>query len=115
MRKGFGWLLSAAFTWAGAQTPAFYGAGDLPGGNPASYLFAISANGRVAVGWSSSTNGTEACYWTHATGLVPLGDLPGGTFTSIAWGVSYDGAVIVGQDALRAVPRRSCGGARRAR
>jgi len=97
MRKGtlIAWVLLVAVSVA--QTPAFYGAGDLPGGSYSSNLFAISANGRVAVGWSSSANGTEACYWTLETGLVPLGDLPGGTFTSIAWGASFDGSVIVGQ------------------
>jgi len=39
---------------------SFQGLGDLPGGSVFSYAFAVSADGRVVVGNSSSMNGTQA-------------------------------------------------------
>jgi probable HAF family extracellular repeat protein len=83
-------LLSAA------RAATFRGLGDLPGGTFMSVGQAISADGRVAVGYSSSSNGTEAAYWRAETGWVGIGDLPGGTFSSFANAVSRDGSVIVG-------------------
>lgn len=72
--------------------------GELPGGQIRSAAHAISGNGQIIVGESSSAMGirSEAFRWTVAEGMVGLGDLPGGTFDSIAWAVSSNGAVVVG-------------------
>lgn len=69
---------------------------DLPGGLVHSQAHAVSANGAISVGFSSSTrafNG-EAVLW-DATGVHPLTDTPG-PFTSSANGISDDGSIIVG-------------------
>ena len=71
----------------------------VPGGLSAAT--AISGDGRVIVGGSSSSRVTlpydgEAVRWTREEGMVPLGDLPEGLFSSSATGVSFDGSVIVG-------------------
>ena len=63
-----------------ADPPFFMGVGDLPGGGISSQAFAVSADGLVVVGGSSSANGGEAFRWTQAGGMVGLGDLPGGGF-----------------------------------
>ena len=80
-----------------ADPPFFMGLGDLPGGGIFSQAFAVSADGLVVVGVSSSANGGEAFRWTQAGGMVGLGDLPGGSFSSVAWSVSGDGSVVVGK------------------
>jgi len=71
----------------------------VPGGLSAAT--AISGDGRVIVGGSSSSRVTlpydgEAVRWTREEGMAPLGDLPDGLFSSSATGVSFDGSVIVG-------------------
>lgn len=74
---------------------------DLPEPGFLSFSFAnaVSANGQVVVGGSSSTRhvdrGEQAFRWTQAGGMEPLGILPG-TFQSQALAVSSDGGVIVG-------------------
>jgi probable HAF family extracellular repeat protein len=80
-----------------AHAASFQGLGELPGGSIASYAYAVSADGNVVVGSSSSTSGYQAFRWTAATGMVGLGDLAGGTYYSEAFGVSGDGSVVVGQ------------------
>jgi probable HAF family extracellular repeat protein len=70
--------------------------GDLPGGTYSSAARAVSANGWVAVGQSSSAAGTEAFRWTEAGGMVGLGDLPGGGFYSAALSTDATGSVVVG-------------------
>lgn len=71
------------------------GLGHLPGGN-LSAANAVSADGSVIVGYSSSNLvGAEAFRWTAGGGMVGLGLLPGG-HQSIANGVSADGSVVVG-------------------
>lgn len=79
-----------------ALAASFRGLGDLPGGSFLSVATGVSSNGQVVVGYSSSSNGTEAVRWTPSNGLVGLGDLPGGTFSSVANAVSPEGTVIVG-------------------
>ncbi len=74
---------------------SFEGLGDLPGGSVNSQARAVSADGLVVVGWSSSGSGQEAFRWTQAGGMVGLGDFPGGEFGSQAYGVSADGSVVV--------------------
>lgn len=61
-----------------------------------SLALGASGDGSVIVGYSRSTNGTEAFRWDSEGGMVGLGDLPGGGFGSIARAVSSDGSVIVG-------------------
>lgn len=70
--------------------------GDLPGGTSSSSAYGISNNGSYVVGGSNSFNGSEAFFWSEATGMQALGDLQGGRFTSSAWGVTDDGRYIVG-------------------
>jgi probable HAF family extracellular repeat protein len=70
--------------------------GFLSGGsNPNSWASAVSADGAVVVGASTSGSSEEGFRWTSATGMVGLGFLPGGT-SSAASLVSGDGQVIVG-------------------
>src|SRR5438093_4900579 len=75
---------------------SFQGLGDLPGGIFSSSAFGVSADGKVVVGSSQSSNGLEAFRWTATNGIVGLGDLPGGNFYSWASGVSSDSTVVVG-------------------
>ena len=82
-----GALALSAFTAFGTASPAsaeamFMGLGDLPGGRVASFANAVSADGSVVVGHSSSAlalgSAYEAFRWTAADGMIGLGDLPGG-------------------------------------
>ncbi len=79
---------------------SFQGLGDLTGGDYFSQGRAVSANGLVVIGGSTSSSGHEAFRWTEATGLVGLSDLPGGPFQSGALGLSADGSVVVGSGNL---------------
>ena len=73
------------------------GLGYLPGGQPDSRAYGISANGQVLVWASSCTQGRQAFRWTAQEGMVGLGCLAGGSFTSFAERASSDGSVIVGE------------------
>ncbi len=89
--------VTTAFRWTAAT--GFTDLGDLPGGSTYSLAYAMSANGNVIVGYSSSANsgtGKEGFRWTPATGIQPLGDLLGGKCDSDATAISADGSVIVG-------------------
>lgn len=93
-----GWATNAASNneaFRGSPAAGLSGLGDLAGGSFTSWANAVSPDGAVVVGYSSSSNGTEAFRWTSA-GMVGLGDLPGGSFNSWANAVSQDGAVVVG-------------------
>lgn len=79
-----------------ATPPIFTGLGDLPGGNFKSEAFAISADGNVVVGRSSTYDGTEPFRWTLNGGMSGLGHLAGGNHMDVAYAVSADGSVIVG-------------------
>ena len=79
-----------------ASAASFRGLGDLAGGSFASVATAVSADGKVVAGYSSTTNGYEAVRWTAATGLRRLGELPGGTYASFGNAISADGTTIVG-------------------
>jgi probable HAF family extracellular repeat protein len=74
----------------------FIGLGDLPGSSFNSITAGISADGRVVVGCSWSSQGFQAFRWTQETGMIGLGDLPGGEFKSCAQAVSGDGQIVVG-------------------
>jgi probable HAF family extracellular repeat protein len=70
---------------------------DSSGGD--SRAHAISFDGSVVVGWSSTNNGIRAFRWTESDGMLNLGIVPpAGTFpTSNAFAVSGDGQVIGGE------------------
>lgn len=72
--------------------------GDLPGGEYWSSAIAVSEDGSVVVGFSSSERSRliEGFYWTARTGMVALGGLYEGHIYSIARGVSADGVTVVG-------------------
>lgn len=61
-----------------------------------SKALSISGDGKIVVGSSESSPGTQAFKWTQGAGMVGLGDLPGGAFYSTANGISQDGTTIVG-------------------
>lgn len=70
----------------------------LPGADPndpRNCANAMSADGKVVVGWSNSTRWMEAFRWTEAGGSSGLGVLPGHANSS-AEAVNADGSVVVG-------------------
>ncbi len=74
--------------------------GELPGGSQFASPNAITPDGRVIVGTSSSAatgTGSEAFRWSLGFGWQALGDLAGGATQSVAYSVSADGWVVVGQ------------------
>jgi len=83
----------------------FEGLGYLPGGsNTFSTANAVSADGSVVVGMSTSANSEqEAFRWTPTGGMLGLGFLPGG-ISSWASFVSADGQVIVGSVGISSEP-----------
>lgn len=92
---------------AGAQA-SFTGlgfAGSRPDGQRYSYAYAVSANGGVIVGTTTTPAGQEAFRWTTIGGMEALGDLPGGGVSSVAYSVSADGAVIAGDGRAGEVSR----------
>ncbi len=81
----------------GWSQASFQGLGWLSGGvTPVSRAYAISDNGVVVVGSSSSSIGKQSYRWTAGGGMSGLGILPGGTSSS-ARRVSATGTVIVGE------------------
>jgi probable HAF family extracellular repeat protein len=72
------------------------GLGDLPGGQVRSNAQAVSADGSVVVGYSSTASGDEAYRWTASDGMVGLGHLTGYA-NSYSDAVSADGSVVVGR------------------
>ncbi|HEX6962932.1 MAG TPA: hypothetical protein VF175_13765 [Lacipirellula sp.] len=100
---GAGFSLSfEAFRWT--QPAGMVPLGDLPGGGYYSFANAVSADGSVIVGASTSTasgvSDLEAFRWTAGGGMVGLGDLPGGRFDSFATGISANGSIVVGASAV---------------
>lgn len=85
----------------------FGGLGYLPGGSsPSSGANAVSADGAVIVGVSTSANSDQEGFrWTIATGMTGLGFLPGGTSSAASF-VSDDGQVIVGSAGFAWDPSR---------
>jgi serine/threonine protein kinase len=99
--SGLGGPGHEAFRWR-ADTGMVY-LGDLPGSLRVGQVNGLSADGEVAVGWSSSGNGDnaghaerEAFRWTEGGGMTGLGDVAGGGFESSAEAISDDGSVIAG-------------------
>lgn len=81
----------------GAPQAELHGLGNLGGGDFESRAYAVSANGRVVVGYSKTPAGTEAFRWTPEEGMVGLGSLSPTDMESIARDVSADGRVVVGR------------------
>ncbi len=91
-----GFLIIACLADAASARATFHGLGDLPGGLVQSGARAVSADGLVVVGASTSSNGREAFRWTEAGGMEALGALYAENFDSGGQGVSADGSVVVG-------------------
>ncbi len=70
----------------------FHRLGLLPGGDPPSTAWDVSANGSVIVGWARGDRGRQAFRWTKQTGMVGLL----APAESQALGISLDGTVTVG-------------------
>lgn len=94
--------------WCGSNTGSCYegfvataaGPGEGLGAfnDQASDAFAISADGSVVVGNSSSESGTSSFRWTAAMGMVEIEGLAPAAYShNTAFGVSADGSVVVGQ------------------
>lgn len=83
---------------AEAQTPSFNFVGIAPGGNR-SHITALSADGRVATGYTEypiGTNRETSFTWSQAGGRTDFGLLPGFTVNNRPSGISADGSVVVG-------------------
>lgn len=95
-----------------AATTKFQGLGNLGDPSfPRSWAYAVSADGKVVVGASSSEIGKshiEAFRWTEQNGMVGLGYLPVQMLRgdSRAYGTSKDGKIIVGAS-LKWIARQS--------
>ncbi len=87
--------LTATLALSGyAQDAILVGIGDIPGGNVWSVATAVSGDGQVVGGRSTTEAGTIACIWTAERGLQPIGALSGGVvFSSEVGALSYDGTV----------------------
>jgi probable HAF family extracellular repeat protein len=92
---------------ASATEPYFQGLGDLPGGAFESVANAVSADGRVVVGYGvseASDPDIEAFRWTLPEGMTGLGSLPAAPYiSSEATALNADGSLIVGWSATRRV------------
>jgi len=85
-----------AVRWNSSGVPLVLG--DLPGGDTYAWAYAISEDGSVVVGGSSTDEPGGAFRWTAAGGMQNLGVLPGGEAGgSGAHAVSPDGVVVLGQ------------------
>jgi probable HAF family extracellular repeat protein len=84
--------MEQAFLWT--QARGMVGLGFLPG-STYSFPNAVSSDGSVVVGTSSSAGGYPGFRWTQSTGMVSIGNLPGRQ-TTHPFGVSTDGRFIVG-------------------
>lgn len=87
----------AALALPAAGQPTISNLGVLSGGTQSySLAYAISDDGLVVTGTSSSAAGQRAIRWTEATGLQNLGTLQDYTLDSVGQAVSADGSVITG-------------------
>ena len=98
-RLGVAGLLALAASTTLAAQVSLSGLPDLAGGALFSEGRAVSDDGTVVVGRSSSaastSNNDEGVRWSGGNTLA-LGDLPGGEYSSVARGVSADGTLTVG-------------------
>jgi probable HAF family extracellular repeat protein len=86
--------LSEAFRWT-IET-GFVRLGKLREENTNIQANALSDDGKVIVGESSSSGKGEAFRWTAETGMVSLGKLRAGARYTVAKSISGDGRIIVG-------------------
>src|SRR5262245_51102467 len=95
-------LVSSISVYA-EEDPNFMGLGDLAGGAVESTATAVSADGKVVVGYSKSSGlipsgGDEAFRWEKSGQMIGLGALqsePNFRF-SRATGVNGDGSIVIG-------------------
>lgn len=86
--------LGTAVRWVNGAAPESLG--YLPGGGwNASRAEAVSPDGAVIVGRSTSEKGAEPFLWTESAGMIGLGQLPGATHGT-AEAVSSGGRFVVG-------------------
>ncbi|WP_250461582.1 hypothetical protein [Microbulbifer litoralis] len=88
-------LFLAGCSLTESPRPPFEGLGDLPGGKISSSASAVSADGRVVVGQSSSAEDSVEAYRWEDGEMTPIGTLRPGDLSS-ANDVSADGATVVG-------------------
>ncbi|MCI0621891.1 MAG: hypothetical protein L0387_09510 [Acidobacteria bacterium] len=74
--KGTSSSCTATVTVLASEAASFQSLGNLPGGD-SSQAYAVSADGSVVVGISSSESGDQAFRWTSKEGMIGLGYLPG--------------------------------------
>ncbi len=82
-----------AFRWTDAGGMEWLG--SLEGGGDEAFALGMSNDGRVVVGWSSSSHGSEAFRWTPDFGMESLG-VGRSECSSRANDVSGDGRIAVG-------------------
>ncbi|MDP2323550.1 MAG: GlyGly-CTERM sorting domain-containing protein, partial [Gammaproteobacteria bacterium] len=84
-----------AFRWT--EGSGTVGLGFLSGGGtPMSGARAVSADGEIVVGYSSSAAGGSPFMWTQVNGMQPLPVLPG-TVGAEASAISPDGSIVIGR------------------
>ncbi len=88
-------LRNEALLWTRPNPPAFTNLGVLPGGF-GSVGYALSADGLVVTGSSTSTAGERAFRWTAGGGMVSLGVLTNYAASSLGQAVNSDGSVVAG-------------------
>jgi probable HAF family extracellular repeat protein len=94
-----------AFRWTPSGGMIGLGAFSLPTGPPFSYGRAVSGDGQIVTGFSTTSNFQEAFVWSADTGLRNVLDVLTTTYgvTVTGWllaygqGISPDGTIIVGQ------------------
>jgi probable HAF family extracellular repeat protein len=100
-------LSTEAFRWTQAGGMQALGVIS-PGVDHLSYGAAVSADGSVIAGYSTTATGAyNAFRWTQATGMVSLGGLGGTDGFTRADAMSADGSVIVGYSQTTAAPNGS--------
>jgi probable HAF family extracellular repeat protein len=97
-----GALTLAALAPLSHAQPSFTPLGDLKGGAFSSKALAVSADGSVVVGMSTTAAGDSPFIWTSSQGMTPLPLLAGMTTGRVS-SVSGDGSTIVGRCGDRAV------------
>jgi uncharacterized membrane protein len=87
-------IYSEAFSWNNGHTVGIGHFGANAEGDRDSYATAVSSNGLVVIGNSTSSAGNRPFRWTEQGGLQEIGAVAG----SFASDISGDGSVIVGEN-----------------
>lgn len=94
-------FFGSAVRWT--QADGYQPLGSLPGGTDRGSANAVSADGSIVFGSSSSARGQEAFRWTEATGMISLGDLTSSDeLSSTVNDTTPDGLVAVGSSSAGA-------------